>query len=83
MIIQVPIRIIVRAVHDKENGKIESLVEFVLVLFYFGGSVNGVWLKMADTDAIDASDFAEEVIETGVHRKTVRTSYRIEEVSTD
>lgn len=39
---------------------------------------------MADTDAIDAidaDDFAEEVIETGVHRKTVRTSYRIEEVS--
>lgn len=36
---------------------------------------------MADTDAIDANDFAEEVIETGVHRKTVRTSYRIEEVS--
>lgn len=33
---------------------------------------------MAD---MDAADYAEEVIETGVVRKTVRTSYRIEEVS--
>lgn len=33
---------------------------------------------MADSD--DAN-FAEEIIETGVVKKTVRTSYRIEEVS--
>lgn len=33
---------------------------------------------MADTDAVDS---VEEVIETGVLRKTVRTSYRIQEVS--
>lgn len=33
---------------------------------------------MADTED---PNFAEEIVETGVVKKTVRTSYRIEEVS--
>lgn len=76
-----------------ENPKIKQLsILFVVTklklylcvlcfVFVFTSKLN--FIKMADTENVaeNPDNFAEEIIETGVIRKTVTRSYKIQEVS--